>query len=280
MTALVVGAGGQLGRALVRRGAVAGLPVVGLTRADLDLTDPDAIAAALDAHRPSLVINAAAFTAVDRAERERLAAFAVNATAVGHLAAACAARSSRLVHVSTDHVFAGERDQPIDEDQPPAPVNVYGASKLAGERAARAAGATVIRTSWLFAPDGWGFVPAIVRAARAGQVIRAIADRHGRPTSVEHLAAAIDTLAVAPVGVYHVAGAEPTTWHGLAEAIVGALGVAAEVTAVPASAYPQAAPRPRFAVLATARAEALGVEMPSWRPALAAAVAALALAGR
>jgi dTDP-4-dehydrorhamnose reductase len=185
MIALVVGAGGQLGRALVRRGAVAGLPVVGLTRADLDLTDPDAIAAALDAHRPSLVINAAAFTAVDRAERERLAAFAVNATAVGQLAAACAARSSRLVHVSTDHVFAGERDQPIDEDQPPAPVNVYGASKLAGERAARAAGATVIRTSWLFAPDGWGFVPAIVRAARAGQVIRAIADRHGRPTSVE-----------------------------------------------------------------------------------------------
>jgi dTDP-4-dehydrorhamnose reductase len=123
-------------------------------------------------------------------------------------------------------------------------------------------------------------VPAIVRAARAGQVIRAIADRHGRPTSVEHLAAAIDTLAVAPVGVYHVAGAEPTTWHGLAEAIVGALGVEAEVTAVSASAYPQAAPRPRFAVLATARAEALGVEMPSWRPALAAAVAALALAGR
>jgi dTDP-4-dehydrorhamnose reductase len=258
MTALVVGAGGQLGRALVRRGAVAGLPVVGLTRADLDLTDPDAIAAALDAHRPSLVINAAAFTAVDRAERERLAAFAVNATAVGHLAAACAARSSRLVHVSTDHVFAGERDQPIDEDQPPAPVNVYGASKLAGERAARAAGATVIRTSWLFAPDGWGFVPAIVRAARAGQVIRAIADRHGRPTSVEHLAAAIDTLAVAPVGVYHVAGAEPTTWHG-----PGRGRSSGRSASRPRSRrsrrrlIPRPRPRPRFAVLATARAEAL-----------------------
>lgn len=271
MTVLVTGAGGQLGRALVRGGSV-----VGLDRAALDVTDPAEIEAALDEHGPTAVVNAAAFTAVDRAERDRLAAFAVNATGAGHLARACAARSIRLLHVSTDHVFAGDADRPYDEDAALAPVNVYGASKLAGERAVRVTGGTVVRTSWLFAADGWGFVPTIVRAALAGEPIRAIADRHGRPTSVEHLASALMALVDAPAGVYHVAGAGPASWHEVAVEIVGALGMAVEVEAIPATAYPQAAPRPRYAVLSTARAEALGVAMPSWRPALAAAARALA----
>ncbi|MBK9033115.1 MAG: dTDP-4-dehydrorhamnose reductase [Myxococcales bacterium] len=275
MTIVIVGGSGQLGRALMRSGAAVGRPMVGLDRAALDVTDPDEIAAALDAYAPTAVVNAAAYTAVDRAEVDRLAAFAVNATGAGLLARACAARGVRLVHVSTDHVFDGRAGRPYREDDPVAPVNVYGASKAAGERAVLAAGGTVVRTSWLFAPDGWGFVPAIVRAAVATAPIRAIADRHGRPTCVDDLAPALVALLDAPAGVYHYAGAGVTTWHGLACAIVEALGADATVEPIAAAAWPAQAPRPVAAVLDTARVEALSVPVPSWRPGLARAVAAL-----
>jgi dTDP-4-dehydrorhamnose reductase len=180
------------------------------------------------------------------------------------------------IYVSTDHVFDGALGRPAREDDPVAPANVYGASKAAGERVVRAAGGTVVRTSWLFAPDGWGFVPAIVRAALAGEPIRAVDDRVGRPTAVDDLARALVALGAAPPDVYHYAGAGETTWHGLACAIVAALGVDVPVAPIASAAWPTAAPRPTSSVLATARVEALGIAVPSWRPALADAVAALA----
>ncbi|MBL8627633.1 MAG: dTDP-4-dehydrorhamnose reductase [Myxococcales bacterium] len=275
MTILITGAGGQLGRALARAAPAA----IALDRAACDVTDADEVAAALDAHAPTAVINAAAYTAVDRAEGDRLAAFAVNATGAGVVARACAARGVRSIYVSTDHVFDGALGRPAREDDPVAPANVYGASKAAGERAVRAAGGTVVRTSWLFAPDGWGFVPAIVRAALAGEPIRAVADRVGRPTAVDDLAAALLALIAAPPDVYHYAGAEETTWHGLACAVVAALGVDAPVAPIASAAWPTVAPRPTTSVLSTARVAALGIAVPSWRPALARAVAALASAG-
>jgi len=272
VTLLIFGGGGQLGRALARAapGATA------LAHAACDVTDPDEVAAALDGHAPTAVINAAAYTAVDRAEGDRLAAFAVNATGAGVVARACAARGVPSSYVSTDHVFDGALGRPARENDPVAPANVYGASKAAGERAVRAAGGTVVRTSWLFAPDGWGFVPAIVRAALAGEPIRAVADRVGRPTAVDDLARALVALGAAPPDVYHYAGAGETTWHGLACAIVAALGVDVPVAPIASAAWPTAAPRPTSSVLATARVEALGIAVPSWRPALADAVAALA----
>ena len=272
MTLLIFGGGGQLGRALARTapGAIA------LGHAACDVTDADEVAAALDAHAPIAVINAAAYTAVDRAEGDRLAAFAVNATGAGVVARACAARGVSSSYVSTDHVFDGALGRPAREGDPVAPANVYGASKAAGERAVRSAGGTVVRTSWLFAPDGWGFVPAIVRAALAGEPIRAVDDRVGRPTAIGDLARALVALGAAPPDVYHYAGAGETTWHGLACAIVAALGVDVPVTPIASAAWPTAAPRPTSSVLATARVEALGIAVPSWRPALADAVAALA----
>lgn len=273
---MVLGAGGQLGRAVRRAARGAGRPCVGLDRAACDVTDATQVEAALARHRPGTVINCAAYTAVDRAEGDPAAAFAVNATAAGVVARAGAAAGARSLYVSTDHVFAGDLDRPYDEDDAVAPVNAYGASKAAGEREVRAAGGTVVRTSWLFAPDGWGFVPAIVRAVVRGDAVRAVADRHGRPTGVDDLAAALLALVDAPAGTYHVAGAGATSWYGLACAIVDALGADVVVEPIAAAAWPAAAARPRAAVLSTARVEALGLAVPSWRPALAHAVATLA----
>ena len=279
MTIVVTGGEGQLGRALVRWGVREGREVVAVGRGDLDVTDEAAVAAALAQHAPTLVINAAAYTAVDRAETDAAAAFAVNADGAANVARACAAHGVALVHVSTDHVFDGRAARAYVEDDPPAPVNVYGASKAAGERAVRDAGGTVVRTSWLFAPDGWGFVPAIVRAARAGAPLRVVADQRSRPTPVDELVAALVGFGAAPPAIYHCAGAGAASWYDLARAIVDALGLAVEVTPIATADWPTAAARPPAAVLDTARAEALGLGLPSWRPGLVRAVAALAHRG-
>ncbi|MEZ4404381.1 MAG: dTDP-4-dehydrorhamnose reductase [Kofleriaceae bacterium] len=273
MTVLVLGGGGQLGRAVARLPGVRALP-----RADLDVTDAVAVADALDLHAPRAVIDAAAYTAVDQAERDRLAAFAVNATGAAVVARACAARGVRCLYVSTDHVFDGPAGSPRAEDDPVAPANVYGASKAAGERAVRAAGGIVVRTSWLFADDGWGFVPAIARAALAGRPLRVVADRVGRPTYAGDLAQALMALVDAPPATYHYAGAEVVSWHQLACAIVEALGRPVPIEAIPAAAWPHAAPRPTHGGLATGALAALGLTPPSWRPGLARVVAALASA--
>lgn len=267
MTAKIVvtGAAGRLGRALVAGGGAA---VVGLDRAALDITDRQAVDAALDALRPAAVINAAAMTAVDRAEHDRDAAFAVNAAGAAGLAAACAARGIALVHVSTDHVFDGRAERPYREDDPTGPPNVYGASKLAGEQAVLAAGGTVVRTSWLFggAGDPHGFVAEIARAARRGIPLRVTDDQHGCPTFAGDLADALLVLARDPPGgVWHYAGEGATTRHGFACRIVESLGLAVEVTPVATAEHAAAAARPRYAVLDTTRIRALGITPRPWR---------------
>lgn len=277
MTVVVTGGDGRLGRALARRGGV-----VAVGRAALDVTDPAAIAAGLDALAPAVVINAAAYTAVDRAETDEAAAMAVNAGGAERLARACAARGIPLVHVSTDHVFDGRAGRTYREDEPVAPVNAYGRSKAAGERAVLAAGGVVVRTSWLFGADGDGFVPRVVARAIAGEPLRVVADQHGCPTWVDHLADALLVMAARPVpaGVYHYRGDEPTTWHGFATAIVDALARAGRcapvaVEPIATESWPAAAARPAYAVLDTGRIEALGFVPGRWRDGLAAVIRTL-----
>lgn len=268
MTVLVTGGGGRLARALVRLG---GANVSALGRANLDLTEVDSIARALDGHGPAVVINAAAFTGVDRAEVEPDAAFAVNATGAASLARACEARRIQLLHVSTDHVFDGTSTRAYREDDPTAPRSVYGQSKLAGEGAVRVCGGTIVRTAWLFGEGAEGFVPSVAARLRAGERVRVVADQHGCPTWADDLADALLSLATRRdlPDVLHYCGEGPTTWHGLAVAVAEALGVdPARVEAVTTAEWGAAAPRPAYAVLDTARARGLGLATRPWRRAL------------
>ena len=267
MKVLVTGAGGQLGRALQRLGAV------GRTRAELDVTDAAAVAASLDELRPDLVVNAAAYTAVDRAESEPGAAFATNEVGARTVAAACAARGIALVHPSTDYVFDGEKPAPYVETDAPHPLGVYGASKAAGERAVLVEhpGAVVVRTSWLFSADGANFVKTMLRLAREKPVLRVVADQRGGPTFAGDLARIVLALAErrAPAGIYHAAGDGPTTWHGLAVAVVDEAARAGRAPRVPVEPigtadYPTAARRPRTSILDTGKLRALGIVPAPW----------------
>ena len=280
MRILVTGGRGQLGRSAVRRGAARGHEVVAPDRAELDLRAPAQIAAALDRAAPDLAINAAAYTAVDRAEAARDDAFAVNAAGAGRLAEACAARRIPLLQVSTDYVFDGRSPAPYREDDPVAPLGVYGESKLAGERAALAAGASVVRTSWLFATGGPSFVHTMLRLAAERPVLRVVADQRGCPTWADDLADALITLGeqAAPAAIYHYCGDGPTTWHGFAEAIVAEArryrALACErIEAISTAEYPTPARRPAWSVLDTSRIRALGVAPRPWQIGLARVIA-------
>jgi len=264
---LATGANGQLGRALVRLGAV------GRTRAELDIGDPRAVAAALDAEKPDLLVNAAAYTAVDRAESEPDAAFAANEAGARTVAAACAARGIALIHASTDYVFDGEKPEAYVETDAIRPLGVYGASKAAGERAVLAAhpGALVVRTSWLFSADGTNFVKTMLRLAREKPALRVVADQHGCPTFAGDLARIVVALAEKrlPGGIYHAAGDGPTTWHALASAVVDEAAKTGRAPRVPVEPiattdYPTAARRPRRSILDTAKLRALGIVPAPW----------------
>jgi len=274
---LVTGANGQLGRALVRLGAA------GRTRAELDVGDASAVAAALDAEKPDVVVNAAAYTAVDRAESEPDAAFAANEAGARAVAAACAARGIALVHVSTDYVFDGEKPTAYVETDATRPLGAYGASKAAGERAVLAAhpGALVVRSSWVFSADGSNFVKTMLRLARETPALRVVADQHGCPTFAGDLARIVLELAErrAPAGIYHAAGDGPTTWHGFAAAIVDEAAKAGRAPRVPVEPiktddYPTAARRPRNSILDTAKLRALGIVPALWIDGLRAVVQA------
>ena len=272
----MTGGRGRLGQAIVRRGGEH--DIVALGRAELDVCDPVMVARRLDELAPALVIDAAGFTAVDRAERERAAAFAVNADGAGVVARACAARGVPVLHVSTECVFDGALGRPYREDDAVAPLGVYGASKAAGERAVREAGGTVVRTSWLFATGGAGFVQAILARATHDEVVQVVDDRRGCPTWVDDLADGLLALAGAPPAIYHLAGAGPITRYGFALAIVEAARRhralrGARIEPVASAAWPLAAARPANAVLDTGRARALGVALPAWHAGLAAVVA-------
>jgi dTDP-4-dehydrorhamnose reductase len=227
-----------------------------LTHAQADIGDRAAVAAALDEHEPSLVVNAAAYTNVDRAETETSAAFAANALGPAVPADACADAQLPLLHISTDYVFDGTRARPYRESDPINPINAYGRGKAAGEAAVRQAQPrhVILRTSWLYGAFGHNFLKTIVRLAQEREELRVVADQRGSPTSTRDLADAI--LRIAPRlgmgeevwGTYHFTGSGVTTWHGFASAIVAAqaplTGRKGRVVPITTAEFPTPARRP------------------------------------
>jgi len=269
---LVTGAGGQLGQALPP--ALPQHTIVGLTHADLDIAEGDAVRAALAAAAPDLVINTAAWTDVDGAESDPEGAFRANATGPEILARATAQRGIPLLHVSTDYVFGGEGSRPLDEEAVPAPRSVYGRSKLAGEEAVRAHQPRhfLVRTAWLYALQGRNF-PSTLLALASRPELRVVDDQHGSPTWAPHLAEAIGRLiATERFGTWHLAGQGGTTWHGFARALLDGAGIRTPLVPVPTSAFPRPAPRPSYAVLTTRRDPP--ILLPPWEEGVAAWAAA------
>lgn len=273
---LITGAGGQLGSDLLRvLSTVEDITAVGVTRSDVDITvqsDVDAVVAEV---RPALVINAAAYTAVDAAEADEPAAAAVNATAAGWLARACAAHGARLVQVSTDYVFAGDATEPYPVDAPVGPRSVYGRTKLAGEQAVRALlpdACYVVRTAWVYGQTGGNFVKTMVRLEGERETVSVVADQRGSPTWSADLARGLVALgrSGAPAGVYHCTNSGDTTWYGLTRAIFTELGADPDrVRPTTTDQFPRPAPRPAYSVLSPAAWLAAGLPaMPPWQDAL------------
>ncbi|MFA7439339.1 MAG: dTDP-4-dehydrorhamnose reductase [Sphingomonadaceae bacterium] len=257
MKVLVTGADGQLGRALAKT-APAHLQVTALSRSALDITDPPSIAAAIAQLAPDLVVNAAAYTAVDRAESEKDLAFAVNGAAPGQLAAAAHGANAGFVHISTDFVFDGHASVAYAPGAPTAPAGVYGASKLAGEQAAMATHpeALIVRTAWVYAAAGGNFVRTMLRLMAERDEVRVVADQIGTPTHADSLARAIWQLAAAKLsGIWNWTDAGVASWYDFAVAIqeealaLGLLSRAVPVIPIRTEDYPTPARRPAFSLL-------------------------------
>jgi dTDP-4-dehydrorhamnose reductase len=300
---LVTGARGQLGADLVRE-LEGRSEVVAHDRSSLDLARPDDIAERVREARPQVILNAAAYTAVDRAETDLEAARAVNAVAPGVLAAEAKRLGALLVHYSTDYVFDGTKKTPYVESDPTAPVNAYGRTKLEGEEAVAASGCdhAILRTSWVYAPHGKNFMLTMLRLAATQKELRVVDDQRGAPTSSRQLArATLDLLArndrsrpIAPddlervrdaSGLYHATAAGETTWFGFALEIFdrwskrpGNVFVMPRVIAIPSADYPTPARRPANSMLSSERlAATFGVRLPPWRDGLEEALSALPL---
>ena len=278
---LVTGAGGMLGRDLVAVLRRQGENVTALGRdgcggqAGLDVTDEAAVRAAVMLHRPTVVVNCAAWTAVDDAEAHEADALLVNGHGARHLAAACAAADIRLVQVSTDYVFSGDNQRPYAEDDRAEPRTAYGRTKLAGERAVLELlpdTAYVIRTAWLYGAHGPNFVTAMIRQQAERPTVDVVCDQHGQPTWTVDVADQIAALVRlgARAGIYHAASSGETTWFGLAREVFGLLGAdQSRVRAVPSSAYPRPAIRPRYTVLGHGRHVVAEIDpIPAWDVAL------------
>jgi dTDP-4-dehydrorhamnose reductase len=270
---LVTGAGGMLGHDLLC--VLDGRDLTAASRAELDITDAAKVRDLVEGH--DVVLNAAAWTDVDGAESHEAAATAVNGAGVAVLAAACAAARARLVHVSTDYVFAGDATQPYPEDAPTAPLNAYGRGKLAGERAVLATQGYVVRTAWLYGAHGNNFVRTMLRLAREREFVDVVDDQVGQPTWSRDLAERLVALAGsgAPPGVYHGTASGQTSWHGLAAAVFAEAGLdPARVRRTTSAAFVRPAPRPSYSVLGHDRWAAAGLApMRPWRAMLTAALA-------
>jgi dTDP-4-dehydrorhamnose reductase len=244
---LLTGCNGQVGWELERSLAPLG-QVTATDLATLDLADADATRRAVRAAKPDVIVNAAAYTAVDKAESERDLAHAINATAVGVLAEETKRLGALLVHYSTDYVFDGTKGTPYVEDDAPNPVNVYGASKLAGERAAQASGCAylILRTSWVYGPRGSNFMLTMLRLARERPELQVVDDQIGAPTSSLAIArATAQLLRRGAGGLYHLTAAGAVSWCGFARAILARAGIATPVRAIRTEDYPTPAKRPR-----------------------------------
>ncbi|MFU8876263.1 dTDP-4-dehydrorhamnose reductase [Micromonospora sp. SL4-19] len=280
---LVTGAAGMLGRDLT---AVLhsrdDLRVTAATRADLDITDPDAVRTAVTGH--DLVINTAAWTDVDGAETQEKAATAVNGDAVAHLARACAATGARMIHISTDYVFPGDATEPYPEDAPTCPVNAYGRSKLAGELAVTELlpdTGYIVRTAWLYGRHGPNFVATMLRLAAERDRLDVVNDQHGQPTwsyqLAQQLVALTDAALVghAAAGIYHGTTQGQTTWYDLARTVFTLRGLDPDrIQPTTSDHYRRPAPRPTYSVLAHDRWTAANLQpLPDWRTGLAEALA-------
>lgn len=276
----VIGREGQLARALIQALQAGGQLAIVIARPDVDLAEPASLRDAIIASRADAVVNTAAYTAVDRAEDEPDAAFAINATGAGAVAEAAAAIGAPVVHVSTDYVFDGGGSRPYLETDATAPLGVYGRSKLEGEVRVAAANPrhVILRTAWLVSPHGQNFVKTMLRLAADRPELRVVDDQHGCPTFAADLAHVIVQLLPRLIsqaaigqhhGIFHATNVGETTWCGFARAIMagaaarGARGV--PVAAIPTSAYPTKARRPAYSVLATGKLSAVyGVQLPPW----------------
>lgn len=286
---LVLGAGGQVGRALTDLAARSGFAVAGPARGDVDICDGAAVVTAIRTHGAAAVVNAAAYTAVDRAESEEGEATRVNRDGAGAVARAAAEAGVPLVHISTDYVFDGTKRSPYRENDPVAPLGAYGRSKEAGERAVREAARqhVILRTAWVYSPHRANFVKTMLRLGAERDLLRVVDDQHGCPTAAADIATAIvgilgraGNTGFDAWGTYHFVGADETTWYGFAQSIfetARAYGqTVPRLEPIPTEAYPTPAKRPAYSVLDTGKLQqAFGITPPPLTESLGACIATL-----
>ncbi|GHC46027.1 dTDP-4-dehydrorhamnose reductase [Streptomyces violaceochromogenes] len=275
---LITGASGMLGRDVVGELTSRGESVVGLDRAALDITRPEAVDAAVREHRPDLVVNCAAYTAVDDAETDEARALEINGAGPRLLARACAAHDARMIHVSTDYVFSGEaRTTPYPEDHPTGPRTAYGRTKLAGERAVleELPGASaVLRTAWLYGVHGSSFVRTMIGLEARRDTLDVVDDQRGQPTwsadVAERIADLGPRLGHDAHGVFHATDSGEATWYDLAREVFSLIGADPDrVRPTSSAAFPRPAPRPAYSALAHGRWQEIGLPLPrDWRSAL------------
>ena len=270
MKLLVTGAAGMLGRDVLLAAGNAGHDVVGYGRAELDVTNPAALDRKLDLERPDVVINCAAWTDVDGAETAEEAAFAVNGSGAGNVAAAAAKVEARILHVSTDYVFDGVKGAPYVESDQPAPLSAYGRTKLAGEEAVAAANKRhfIVRSAGLFGLGGRNFVDTMLQLAKTRSEVTVVRDQVGSPTYTWHLAYGIVRLIGGiEYGIHHMAAAGQCSWYEFAGEIFELAKVECRVLSITSEEFGAPAPRPPFSALASQREHA--IRLPSWQDGLA-----------
>jgi dTDP-4-dehydrorhamnose reductase len=270
MRLLVLGSGGMLGRTVVRDASRLGHDVIALARADLDITDADHVARVIAAAGPRAVVNCAAFTDVDGSETDESAAMRVNGDGAGNVARAAAEVSARVVHVSTDYVFDGGKREPWVESDPVAPLQAYGRTKLAGERAVAESGAehAIVRTAWLFGAGGPNFVDTMLRLGAERDEVAVVTDQCGRPTWTGHLAPALVELAErdGDAGLFHATGPGLCSWYEFAVEIFHRAGLRTRVVPTTSERFARPARRPAYSVLGSDRDPA--VVLPPWEDGL------------
>lgn len=290
MRLLCIGQTGQVARSLCERSDALGINLVARGRPELDLSKPETLEAVVAEYQPSIIINAAAYTAVDQAETDREAAFAINAEAVKKVARIADESEIPLIHISTDYVFDGSNSHPYSESDPVNPLGVYGASKFAGEEAVRsfADRHIILRTAWVFSPFGKNFVKTMLRLAADRDSVSVVSDQYGNPTSAIDIADGILQIcgqisnAESPVryGTYHMTGSGAATWADLAESVFEIYeqnsGKKTAVSRISSAEYPTPVERPKNSVLDCTKLEAgFGIRLPDWQDSVRSVVSRL-----
>ena len=272
MRCLITGAGGLLGSSFSTLMDHRGMGYKALAKSDLDVTDGYATEHCIHLENPHVVFHCAAFTNVDVAESEKTTSFAVNADGAKNVAKACKAVGARMVYFSTDYIFDGTKRTPYSPNDEPGPLSAYGESKLAGEHIAAASGVDLllVRTSWLYGAVGENFVRTVIQRAREGRVLRLVDDQTGSPTWAEHVAElTLDLVKHQASGTYHITDSGEASWYDLGREALSISGLHSEIEPISTEDWGAPAPRPRYSVLDSSKAEAfLGRKMTPWREAL------------